>query len=287
MQGDDYVAFPQLKPPPPMAAPPPTPKPPDDQGGNTANRFGALDEEIGFVSGDDQEVENVNVAGNGQRKYTEDGPGKEKEDGSGKDKGIGSHHEALLTPSYQHRLERSNANRFDTQFVDTKYVTDDEQDVDINGREDLRPWVTEPVHKETINSPFIQHDPSMDGDMVPPVTLQPICLLNKAQSSLGSRQSQSNECPGYMPTGNLQLDIEMAPNIVTKTIDEPLSDAVDEEIPEDVNLEDEEMENAPTGPLQRSLSAGNLKLKGPVITHRVVTRSHTRSQGNSSSKSFQ
>ncbi|KZV43289.1 NAC transcription factor 29-like [Dorcoceras hygrometricum] len=166
---------------------------------------------------------------------------------------------------------------------DQEYVTDDEQDVDNNEREELRPMVTKAVHKETINSPFIQHAPTMDVELMPPVTLQPICLLNKAQSSLGSRQSQSND----MHTSNLQLDIVMASNIVTKTIDEPLGAAVDDGIPEDDNLEDEEMENAHKGSLQRSLSVGNLKLKGPVITHRVVTRSHTRSQGNSSSKSFQ
>ncbi|KZV16467.1 hypothetical protein F511_10079 [Dorcoceras hygrometricum] len=52
------------------------------------------------------------------------------------------------------------------------------------------------------------------------------------------------------------------------------------------NLEDEELGEVPKGPLQRSLSAGNLKLKGLAINPRVVTRNHTRTQGTSSSQSF-
>ncbi|KZV31111.1 hypothetical protein F511_14992 [Dorcoceras hygrometricum] len=258
---------------------------PNILGGNNANRFDSLEEEDGLISGKDQEVGNVYVSESGQVQAPENG--------SGKYKGTGNHHEALLTPTNQLRQEQSNDNRFDTLFVDEEYVTDAEQDVDKHGGEALEPLVTASAHKEPLNRPITQHDTTVDGEIVPPISLQPLCTLNKAQSSLGSRQSQFSSQMGQEVDGSHQdedntlQDIELALITISKTIDEPLEAKGEEDNLETGNSEDKELEEAPKQTLQRSLSAGNLKQKGPVILHRMATRSHTRSQGTSSSQSFQ
>ncbi|KZV27921.1 hypothetical protein F511_31786 [Dorcoceras hygrometricum] len=80
----------------------------------------------------------------------------------------------------------------------------------------------------------------------------------------------------------VQMGCDMSSGSAHKIIEENLETDMGAKI-----SEDDELQGTYKWPLKRSLSAGNLKLKGPVPTHRVVTRSHTRSQGTSSSQSYQ
>ncbi|KZV49215.1 hypothetical protein F511_41703 [Dorcoceras hygrometricum] len=147
--------------------------------------------------------------------------------------------------------------------------------------------------KDPVACPSNQHALNVERNLVPPISLQPFCVLNKAQSSLESHHSQhSNQLEqemddNYQENINTLPAIEMAPNIISRTIIEPLEDEGEENNPEADSSEDKSLEEAPKQILQRSLSAGNLKQKGPAIMHCMATRSHTRSQGTSSSQSFQ
>ncbi|KZV41532.1 transaldolase [Dorcoceras hygrometricum] len=80
----------------------------------------------------------------------------------------------------------------------------------------------------------------------------------------------------------VQMGCDMSSGSAYKIIEENLETDTGAEI-----SEDDELQGTSKGPFKRSLSAGNLKIKGPVTTQRVVTRSHTRSQGTSSSQSYQ
>ncbi|KZV17660.1 hypothetical protein F511_33317 [Dorcoceras hygrometricum] len=73
----------------------------------------------------------------------------------------------------------------------------------------------------------------------------------------------------------VQMGCDMSSGYAKKIIEENLETDTGAE-----NSEDDELQDTFKGPLQRSLSAGNLMLKGPALPHRVVTRSHTRSQGS-------
>ncbi|KZV43290.1 endoribonuclease Dicer1 [Dorcoceras hygrometricum] len=174
-----------------------------------------------------------------------------------------------------------------------EYVSDDELDADNHEGEEHVFMAIESGLKDPVACPSNQHALNVERNLVPPISLQPFCVLNKAQSSLESRHSQhSNQLEqemddNYQENLNTLPAIEMAPNIISKTIIEPLEDEGEEDNPEATSSEDKTLEDAPKQILQRSLSAGNLKLKGSAITHRMTTRSHTRSQGTSSSQSFQ
>ncbi|KZV41989.1 hypothetical protein F511_16937 [Dorcoceras hygrometricum] len=257
----------------------------NNQEGHTGNRFDALGDDNGSVSGADQDFEVEHGTGRDQMKETGDE--------SGKEKNSGSLNEAHVNPSTQNNQERRDANRFDTVFDDKEYVSDDELDADNHEGEEHAFMAKESSPKDPVVCPSNQHALNVERNLLPPIPLQPFCVLNKAQSSLESRHSQHSNQVEQEMDDNYQVNIntlpaiEMAPNIISRTIIEPLEDEGEENIPEADSSEDKTLEEAPKQILQRSLSAGNLKQKGHVIIHRMATRSHTRSQGTSSSQSFQ
>ncbi|KZV41984.1 hypothetical protein F511_16932 [Dorcoceras hygrometricum] len=179
-------------------------------------------------------------------------------------------------------------------------------------------YIQEPLLIETGNE--VEDPPSTQPlahhtDVLDPISLA-VCQLNKIATSLESFQSsddsqQVEKAHSSLFTGAVD-DVDhnaskfcdkeqmmtaavasrelaltqMGDGMPTCTAQKTFEDNLDAEIGADYP-ENENQVEVPKGTLQRSLSAGNLKHKGPVITHRVVTRSHTRSQGTSSSKSYQ
>ncbi|KZV37105.1 hypothetical protein F511_12740 [Dorcoceras hygrometricum] len=239
-----------------------TPKRHTNQGGSNANRFDALVEESGNIPGDEQEVADENFAANVQVLEPEDvAEGEQGDVNHGLEEpvlleaGIAGLEPLIIQPVVKKAaalepLMLPNCQKTKTiSSLESFQVCDDSLGLE-NAHRDLNLGAADDAPRNTIKVGGIDQ------------------MLAAAVDS--------------RDRALVQMGCDMSSGSALKIIEENLETDTGAE-----NSEDDELQGTSKGLFKRSLSAGNLKLKGPVPTHRVVTRSHTRSQGTSPSQSYQ